>query len=91
MSKRIENLKKSAEDNGIESISYDEQMEIALYLAEKYGDSEPVYQWFEDRYELNYSRERTEAHLRKILELRGNDHPDQDLNSSSNYVNVICQ
>lgn len=65
----VERLKRKAENTGIESITYREQARIALYLANEYDEMNGVYEWFEDRYDLGYPRERTEEHLKKIMDL----------------------
>lgn len=75
MTSTAELLKRKAENTGIESITYREQARIALYLANECDEMDEVYEWFEDRHVPDYSRERTEEHLKKIMYLYSDSLP----------------
>lgn len=69
MTSTAELLKRKAENTGIESITYREQARIALHLVNEYDEMDEVYEWFENRYVLDYPRERTVEHLEKVMYL----------------------
>lgn len=75
MISNAELLKWKAENTGIESITYSEQARIALYLVNECDEMDEVYEWFENRYILDYPRERTVEHFKKIMYLYGDSFP----------------